>query len=293
MKRFFVLLAALAPGILMSVSTAQTFSNDPRQEVVLMAYYALRQSHDGGCNQTVPDNGNPNIQDCVSSWNFLNDPNQPSGSFSTVLGWYNQLSGYTQTSRTCLASDWMTNTEYQTWHSSNPNDTCVQKFTPSLYSDVADYGYSTAGGNYGSIGRGGQCRFFANLIYYRSLASLGTPPTSAFSNMWNSVQTNLLQAKPGDILITDPAQQSTIVHTAVVISVSTDGSGHAVLTVIDSNWLTDITGTHDREIIGMHTINAGNWPTNPWGIWTDSSYYSDPWSGLPPNPPTGLAATVQ
>jgi hypothetical protein len=279
---FFVIVYG-ALGIFIPTSLAQTFSSDPRQNVVDVAFYALDTTHDGTCGQTTNDGK------CLSNWNFLNDPNY-SSDFQTVVGWYNKLSGYTQTSRTCLASDWMTDAEYQSWHSSNPNDTCLQIFTPSLYSHVADYGFSTAGGSYGNVGRGGQCRFFANLVYYRAMAM---PPSSVFpdySDMWGTngvnVQTDLTQAIPGDILTANPNQ--TFRHTAIVIAVTVDGSGNPALDIIDSNWVPDITGEENREVIARHTITIGTYQ-GILAIWMGVSYYSDPWL----YPPTGLTAVVQ
>src|SRR5665213_3186981 len=87
----------IAGGIFMSTANAQVFSTNARYAVVLEAFYALRPGHDGGCDKTILGN-------CVSSWNFLNDPNQPTGAFQTVKTWYDQSLGGGVYS--CLASDW-------------------------------------------------------------------------------------------------------------------------------------------------------------------------------------------
>ena len=126
-----------------------------RRAVVLEAFYALRQTADGGCD-TIQGN-------CVSSWNFLNDPNQPPGSFLTVKTWFDQPDG--KGSFTCLASNWMTAMEQQSW-SSDIN--CIKSLAPEFLFRRCRLWLEFAGGQYGNVGRGGQCVFFANLVLYRS-----------------------------------------------------------------------------------------------------------------------------
>lgn len=63
---------------------------------------------------------------CVSNWNYLyNDVN----AYTVVKGWYGSNS-----------SVWSL-----------------------FYSDIASYGYSTSGGSYGPVGRGGQCKYFVQI----------------------------------------------------------------------------------------------------------------------------------
>ena len=176
--------------------------------------------------------------------------------------------------------------EYQAWHSNNPNDTCVQEFTPSLYSDVADYGYSIAGGGNGSVGRGGQCMFFANNILYRSQSD---QTTLNFSTMSASADSNLQDVQMGDVLFlygkSDPG--FTTNHVAIVVQIYQESGEVAAVDVIDSNYISDIynsgVGVPYREVIARHsfcTTADGNCPFSnvqmvqgEYQIWTGTQYY--------------------
>ena len=215
---------------------AQIFSSNTRRAVVLEAFYALRTAHDGGCNAYV--NGN-----CISTWNFLNDPNQwPSNAYGTVKGWYS-----------CNASVWAI----------PAIDGCSNgsglASPPSFYSNVASFGLSTAGGYYGNVGRGAECTFFANLVLYRAGAIGYSFPS--LSQMAGNVDSNLQDAVEGDIVQAygDGTYPN---HVAIVVQIYRNGSQIVALDLIDSNYISDTTQppAYPREMIARHafcTVNSG------------------------------------
>lgn len=226
-------------GMFAEVSEAR-LSNNNRRAVVLEAFYALRPSHDGSCDKTI--NGN-----CVSNWNYLyNDPT----AYTTMKNYYG-----------CLSSVWTT---YNDGSGCANNNAWV-----SFWANPGSYGYGTFGGGYGSIGRGGQCRYFANLLTWRSGSSGQIFP--GYSSMWNygnGVERNFAYAVPGDILTSNPAFPP---HTAIVVEIKTDG-----LDVIDANWLTD-NNTSNREVIGRHLMKFTDINGDRFGLWKGISYYNEPY----------------
>jgi hypothetical protein len=248
-----------------AVLSTNSFSTNPRRAVVLVAFYALRQSHDGGCDQTIPStNGN-----CVSNWNFLNDQNYPGPQAISQL----------VPSFGINASDWAIPSD--TYYDAN-SDTGI---SPSFYSDLADYGYGTSGGNYGSVGRGGQCVFFANNILYRSQSD--TSARLNFLDMSNNADANLQNTVEGDVLFLYGDENSgfTTNHVAIVVELYPGPDGIEALDVIDSNYIPDISGVSNREVIARHSfclVNNSNCPFYPnaqmiqnhYKIWTGTSYYA-------------------
>src|SRR5256885_3066604 len=120
MKKILSLLLMGCFAILNFTGTCEArLSNNDRRAVVLEAFYALRQSADGGCDRTL--NGN-----CISTWNYLNNDY---GAYLVLKGWYS-----------CNSSDWAV-----------PGDPCANLTgltIPSFYSNVASYGYSSIGTPY-------------------------------------------------------------------------------------------------------------------------------------------------
>lgn len=225
-----------------SISVAQSFSTNARRAVVLEAFYALRQVHDGGCNAYI--NGN-----CVSTWNFLNDQTYPGPyAYSALKSFYSSYNDGTG----CYASDWAVPGEYCYFAAAT---------SPSFYSNLSSYGLSTAGGVHGNVGRGGQCKFFANLILYRSEVDTSMFPLT--QNMWSSnTDANLQHAVEGDVIMLhgDTGSFSTD-HFAVVVQIYRSGSTITALDVIDSNYISDTAnGTSNREVIARHafcTVSSG------------------------------------
>ena len=220
------------------------FANNDRRAVVLGAFYALRPSHDGGCDKTVK-NGN-NIY-CVSNWNYLYDD---LSAYSVVKVWYG-----------CNSS---------LWRFAGDGSGCSWPTAPASFyfrSKPSAYGY------YGGYGRGGQCKYFANLVLYRSGSDQRQLPN--YVDMWGSngihMEKDLTKAVPGDVLSSDPNMPP---HTAIVVEIKKDpATGKIVgLDVIDSNWIKD-TVDANREVIGRHVLSILN--IKGWlAIWKGVSYYN-------------------
>jgi hypothetical protein len=248
MKKISLVIGALPLALCFCLLTSEArLSNNNRRAVVLEAFHAIYPPADGGCVKTIPASG-PNAK-CVSNWNYLNDDY---GKYSTVKSWYG-----------CLSSGW-----------AQPGDGCPANFTAaSFFSNVASYGFGTFGGYYGPVGRGGQCKYFTNLILYRS----GSHPylLPRYSDMWTNVDMVLTNAKPGDILTTSPTRNPT--HTTIVVEIKYDSFGKVKgLDVIDSNWVSDMGTTMQREVIGRHEMLLSDYQ-GQFGIWKGVSYYSEPY----------------
>ena len=250
-------------------------STDSRQAVVSEAFHALGITQDGACNQTVNYEG---YNDCVSNWNFLNDQAYPGPQAMNHLV---PLFG-TDASIWAVSSD---GTYYDVTY-----DTGIP---PSFYSDLADYGYSTAGGSNGSVGRGGQCVFFANNILYRSQADTST---LSFATMLNTSGTgrnpdpNLQDVKMGDVLFLYGGSGAfSVNHVAIVVQIYHVNGEVAAVDVIDSNYVPDdMPISAGREVIAKHsfcTVSDGNCPFSNvqmiqgttqglYQIWTGTQYYN-------------------
>lgn len=211
-------------------SEARLSSNN-RRAVVLEAFYALRPSHDGSCDKFIGGN-------CVSSWNYLyNDYS----AYSTMKSWYG-----------CNSS---------VWTFSGDGSGCSYPAAPtSFYSNVAYYGY------YGTYGRGGQCKYFANLILYRSGSDQRFMPS--YANMWGNTESDLTRAVPGDILFANGF------HTAIVVEIKRTSGVVTGLDVIDANFVSD--SGSNREVIGRHEFKISQ-IQGTYRIWKGVSYYSEPY----------------
>ncbi len=247
-----LLLIVLCFGLFVPRSEA-AWSSNPRRAVVLEAFYALRQSHDGGCDRTLPwQDGSP-ANNCASSWNYL--ANNWSA-YNTIKGWYG----------TCIASVW-----------SGPGDGTNCGFYPlSFYNNVYVYGYSN--GPLGYVGRGGQCKFFADLVLYRSgvqtpTVDWGTHTLPTYLQMWNNSDPILRNVREGDILFKfDPDSLQATPHTAIVVEIKRVGGVITGLDVIDSNFLSDSPPLKNREVIGRHLFQISN-IQNIYRIWKGADYY--------------------
>jgi hypothetical protein len=264
--------------------SSSPFSSNARQAVVLEAFYALRTSHDGGCDQYIYY---LSYNNCVSSWNFLNDNNQASG----PLAMANLVPAFG-----IDASDWAV-----------PSDTYYDArydtgIPPSFYSDLATYGYSTAGGTNGSVGRGGQCVFFANNILYRSqsdqstlnFATMMNTPTSSNPNPDPRLNPdpNLQDVQMGDVLFLYGGSGAfSVNHVAIVVNLYPGPDGIEAVDVIDSNYVPDnMPISSGREAIAKHSfclVDNNNCTFYPnvqmiqgqgqeqigYRIWTGTQYY--------------------
>lgn len=229
---------------LVSNSEAQRFASTDRRAVVLEAFYALRPSHDGSCDKTITGQ-------CVSNWNYLNSD---IGSYQVLKSWY-----------ACNASDWAVR-----------SDTCYYAGAltgASFYSALGTYGYGTFGGSYGPLGRGGQCTFFANMILHRSGSHSSPFPT--LQTMWANTEPNLQKAVEGDVIQVYGDSHFTN-HVAIVVEIKRSGSVITGLDVIDANFISDVPGMADREVIARHLLLISN-ILNHYRIWKGTAYYYEPY----------------
>lgn len=174
---------------------------------------------------------------CVSNWNYLNNDWY---AYNTVKGWYGGNSS--------------------TWS--------------LFYSDVASYGYGTFGGSYGQVGRGGQCKYFSDLILYRSEASTrinNNHTLPSYDVMWQNTEPDLTKAVEGDVILTYNASTQKG-HVAIVVEIKKPNGTITGLDVIDANYISDIRYTADREVIARHLFPISE-IQGVYKIWKGPSYY--------------------
>ena len=103
--------------------------------------------------------------------------------------------------------------------------------------------------------------------------------------MWNTQsQANLQAAVEGDIIqVFNDLTPGYGNHIAVVVQIYRTGSTITAIDTIDANYLTDMGGVSNREVIGRHafcTVTSGRPFTNVqqaqghYRIWTGTSYYN-------------------
>ncbi|MEK7195015.1 MAG: hypothetical protein AAB667_02060 [Patescibacteria group bacterium] len=242
MRRLFALLilCLVVLGLFAQKSEAR-LSNNNRRAVVLEAFYALHPGHGGWSDKWIGPN-------CASNWNYLaNDSN----AYGVVKNW----SGY----GCSFASVWKVS-----------GDGCSSSGWPaSFFNNMVSYGYGSFSGWYGSVGRGGQCKYFANLILYRSESHQAMFPS--YATMWSNTETNLALAKEGDVILT--VDQGITNHVAIVVEVKKSGSTVTGLDVIDANWVTD-NGTTNREVIARHLFSLAS-IQGVYRIWKGTAYYNE------------------
>lgn len=221
-------------------------SSNKRRAVVLECFKALRPTYDGGCDKTIT-NGSGTW--CVSNWNYLDND------------WY--AYNYMKNAYRCNSSNWRTGTETDGFG-------CQVYYSPvSFYLSSYPYGYGTYGGNNGDVGRGGQCKYFANLILYRSGSDQNILTSYAAMNLDIPNQGDPALAKQGDVLFTlQEGSNYNIWHTAIVVELKPDG-----LDVIDSNYVSDISGTPNREVIARHLLTWAYLSSHAYKVWKGVSYY--------------------
>lgn len=231
---------SLSATVIPGTSHAQLSSN-PRKAVVLEAYHALIPSVTGPCRKNIS-------KDCVGEWNYLND----------------DYSAYVQ------LKSWYGCADASVWKVANDTDgknVCSVKTnkSPSYYSDPYGYGFSPYDTATDKVGRGGQCKHFANLITYRS--GMHTRKFDDYATMAKSSNSfpltakNLQSVKLGDIIFNPN------VHTAIVTGIVKNGSTVTGLYVVDSNFV----GGNGKEVIGMHLFGAA--VLNSYSVWKGTDYY--------------------
>ncbi len=248
MKRLIstILLVLVAVGIFASASEAR-LSNNNRRAVVLECFYALRPSADGSCDKTIT---NDYGTWCVSNWNYLNSD---TNFYLTVRNIYS-----------CSSSNWTT---------SGDGSPCYNNNSPASF--WTNYGYNY--GYYGSYGRGGQCKYFANLILYRSgSAPQALPPYPGNITSNSDYDTNMQNAVEGDILVTlNEGSNYNVPHTAIVVEIKRSGTTVTGLDVIDANYVSDINHVANREVISRHLLSISTLQQHSYGIWKKVSYYGE------------------
>jgi hypothetical protein len=235
MKRILYFLAGLI--LIISFNAEAQLSSNPRRAVVLETYHALSYTGVSPCK---------NISgDCVGDWNYLNDDYW---AYDQLKKWY-----------TCSdASIWKKTGDGCSTNSNKPY---------SYFNNAYAYGLNNYNSPTGSIGHGGQCKHFANLITYRS--GMHTSRFPDYASMANNSflinsQTNLQKVKEGDIIFIP----SGAVHTAIVTSIIKKGSTITGVVVVDSNYV----GGADNEIIGKHALGAAI--LNNYRVWKGVAYYN-------------------
>jgi hypothetical protein len=128
-----------------------------------------------------------------------------------------------------------------------------------FYSSPAAYALQNFAG-VGSVGRGGQCRYFANLILYRSATYFDNSrflrTYQDYINDYSGLRRwtkPISQVRVGDVIQTQWANG----HTAVVVKIvaGTEGVNVTSVDVVDANYV----GGAGNEIIGRHVIaNTGS-----------------------------------
>lgn len=199
-------------------ATPHRLAGDPKTAVVYEADFAMRQNW-----QSVSPSWAAGSTKVSSNWAYLlNDPN----GYQVVKDWYPPAYDKYGT-LVYYASE---------WHS-----------YPSFYTNMNVYSWTSlnryGAGTSETKSHGGQCRYFANLILFRS----GTFQQRLPAYGKNSVGYRpYSQIVPGDIIETTWANG----HTAVVVAVTggTPGSSVNKVVVVDSNYIGD-------EQIGMHEIS--------------------------------------
>lgn len=190
-------------------------SSVPREAVVLEAFYGLDWRHNG----TSPKKLNGLT---IGAWNYLSSD---LNAYGVVKNWYG--CGW--------ASMWTRN-----------GGSCGYKAMGynSFYDYPKNYGL------FGSYGRGGQCKFFANLVLYRSGIYQRRLPT--YAEMKNSCR-SIRYARPGDLVFTYNSCAGS--HTGIVVAVLAGNPDQGTVTMvdmIDANYVT--WGGVDEEIIGRHPL---------------------------------------
>ena len=250
MKRFVVVVAMFLVFFQLCGEVSARLAQNARGAVVLEAYYALTQSVGTSCLYRFEKSDN-----CASGWNYL-------ASNSNV---HLQLMRHYGCDNSTV------------WKKSGDSymDGTKQKFCfgSAVYSFVTDipaYGFNrhnTIGKNWydPSYGRGGQCKYFANLILYRSGTHSAMFPS--YSSMeGNSFKldsdSNLEKVKEGDVIF------QTNVHTAIVVGIVRSNGKVTSIDVIDSNFV----GGNGNEIIGKHRYSKDQ--LRSYRVWKGTSYYT-------------------
>lgn len=82
-------------------------------------------------------------------------------------------------------------------------------------------------------------------------------------------------AVEGDILVTlNEGPNYNTTHTAIVVEIKRSGTTVTGLDVIDANYVSDINGVANREVISRHLLSISQLQQRSYGIWKKISYYN-------------------
>lgn len=159
---------AIAGIVMLLLSGMAIAEKTERQKVVDEAFYAL--------DKDSVDSSWPNKNE-EGNWNYL----------SSNYNAYNKIKSYYN----CYSSIW----------NSTDKSGCIgnKKRPKSFYIDLASYGF------YDSKGRGGQCKYFANLVTYRAIGQTDTSGLITFRHYGRMIDT------PDDLRMIGTVRQGDVV----------------------------------------------------------------------------------
>lgn len=207
-------------------------ASDTREAIKYECFYALNPGHHGGSNKNIGGWA-------ASDWNYLASD---LWAYRVLKDWFGGCSSM-----------------WKGPHSADPTWGCWPTKSKGQY---CFYCYPHNYGLYDWFGRGGQCKYFANLILVRSGTYRYKLPTyQQVIDDYNGSRnyTKLAgEAEVGDVLQTKWVNG----HTAVVVEIlsGTPGEWSTSIDVVDSNFIGD-------EIIGRHILDI-----NYSGIWDLDNY---------------------
>lgn len=146
---------------------------------------------------------------------------------------------------------------YPDWAVSSNSDSYLRQLL--LDGNLPAYGLA------GGVGRGGQCKYFANLVLYRAEVA-GADPMPTYGHLRGR---SSRYARPGDILFRDDFPKNR--HTAIVVRVLQGNPNSGTVTrvqVVDSNWVYG----GGKEIIGIHNYYGSQLAV--YEIWSGAPYYN-------------------
>ena len=199
-----------------------------RQAIVLEAYYAVT-----GSQHYCPWVGSGDSDRRIGRYNYL----------------LSDVGAYWHT------RDYWTHRYKPDGHMTYNNDNRLSQ----LFLDGNLPAYGLAGG----VGRGGQCKYFANLVLYRAEIA-GANPMPTYAGLQGQSRSSAY-AKPGDVLFRYKF------HTAIVVRVLKGDPSSGTVTgvqVVDSNWVDG----EDNEIIGIHNYYGSRLAA--YKVWTGVPYYN-------------------
>jgi len=209
-------------GVYWDVAVVQGATVTQRDAVIREAFYALSPSASGLSSRTITTSQGIMV---AGDWNYLWSDQ---AALSAMLAKYEQAN----------SSVWRRYPyPYQYRATSTPNI----GYSP-LWGGRSEYGA------YGGYGRGGQCKFFANLVLYRSSGyRLQLPTYSTMQYYTRSVG----YARPGDVIFRYGSNLTP--HVAIVTKILSGDPNSGTVTsvdVVDANWC------NRCEIIQRHPISG-------------------------------------